>query len=62
MLIKAMGNAHLVMVEMQEVMLDIELNMNNWPLRYLDEDIEQSTLTPTVLVYGQIANVPDISS
>ena len=50
------------MVEMQEVMLDIELNMNNWPLRYLDEDIGQSTLTLTVLVQGQIANVPDISS
>lgn len=29
MLIKGMGNAHLAMVEMQEVMLDIELNMNN---------------------------------
>ena len=57
-----MGNAHLAMVEMQEVMLDIELNMNNWPLTYLDDDIEKSTLTPTVLVHGQIANVLDISS
>ena len=62
MLIKAMGNAHLGMVEMQEVMLDTELNMNNWPLTYLDEDIEQSTLTTTVLVHGQIANVLDVSS
>ena len=29
MLYKAMENAHLTMVEMQEVMLDIEIKMNN---------------------------------
>ena len=29
LLYKAMGNAHMTMVEMQEVMLDIEINMNN---------------------------------
>ena len=55
-----MGNAHLTMVEVQEVMLDIEINMNNRPLTYLDNDIEQPILTLNVLLHGQIINVPDI--
>ena len=50
MLYKAMGNAQLA--EMQEVMLDIEINMNNRPLTYLDDNIEQPILTPNVLLHG----------
>ena len=45
---------------MKEVMLDIEINMNNRPLTYLDNNIEQPILTPNVLLHGQIINVPDI--
>ena len=48
------------MIEMKEVMLDIEINMNNRPLTYLDNNIEQPILTPNVLLHGQIINVPDI--
>ena len=55
-----MGNAHLTMAEMQEVMLDIEINMNNRLLTYLDDDTEQPILTPNALLHGQIINVPDI--
>ena len=55
-----MGNVHLTMVEVQEVMLDIEINMNNRPLTYLDNDIEQPILALNVLLHGQIINVPDI--
>ena len=55
-----MGNVHLTMVEVQEVMLDIEINMNNRPLTYLDNDIEQPILALNVLHHGQIINVPDI--
>ena len=60
MLYKTMGNTHLTMVETQEVIIDIEINMNNRPLTYLDDDIEQPILTPNVLLRGQIINVPDI--
>ena len=60
MLYKAVGNAHLTMEEMQEVMLDIEINMNNRPLTYIDDDIEQPILTPNALLHGQIIYVPDI--
>ena len=60
MLYKAVGNAHLTMEEMQEVMLDIKINMNNRPLTYIDDDIEQPILTPNALLHGQIINVPDI--
>ena len=60
MLYKAMKNAYLTMVKMQEVMLDIEINMNNQPLTCLDDDKEQPILTPNVLFHGQTINVPDI--
>ena len=49
------------MVEMQEAMLYIEINMSNWSLTYLVDNIEQPILTPkNRLLHGQIINVPDI--
>ena len=60
MLYKAMENAHLTMVEMQEVMLYIEINMNNQSLTYLDNDIEQPIFTPNFLLHGKIISAPDI--
>ena len=49
------------MVEMQEAMLYIEINMSNWSLTYLVDNIEQPILTPkNLLLHGQIINVPDI--
>ena len=60
MLYKAMENADLTMVEMQDVMLDIEINMNNQSLTYLENDIEQPIFTPTFLLHGKIINAPDI--
>ena len=61
MLYRVMGNAHLTMVEMQEAMLYIEINMSNWSLTYLVDNIEQPILTPkNLLLHGQIINVPDI--
>ena len=55
-----MRNAHLTMVEIQKVKLDIKINMNNRPLTYLDDDMEWPILTPNVFLHGQIINVPDI--
>ena len=60
MLYKAMENADLTMVEMQDVMLDIEINMNNQSLTYLENDIEQPIFTPNFLLHGKIINAPDI--
>ena len=49
------------MVEMQEAMLYTEINMSNWSLTYLVDNIEQPILTPkNLLLHGQIINVPDI--
>ena len=49
------------MVEMQEAMLYTEINMSNWSLTYLVDNIEQPILTPkNLLFHGQITNVPDI--
>ena len=60
MLYKAMGNVHLTMAEIQEMMLYIEINMDNQLFTYLDNDIEQSILTPNVLLHRQIISVSDI--
>ena len=43
-----------------KVKLDIEINMNNRPLTYLDDDTEWPIPTPNVSLHGQIINVPDI--
>ena len=60
MLYKAMGNVHLTMTEIQEMVLYIEINMDNQLFTYLDNDIEQSILTPNVLLQRQIISVTDI--
>lgn len=38
---KVVGNAHITTEEMEEVLLDIAVTLNNWPQRYVDDDIEQ---------------------
>ena len=48
------------MVEMQEAMLYIEINMSNWSLTYLVDNIEPILTPKNRLLHGQIINVPDI--
>ena len=47
---KATGRALLTMDELKDTMLDVESFMNNRPLTYLGEEIEQPVLTPNNLL------------
>ena len=62
MLYKSSGNAHLTISELEETALDIEINLNNRPLTYVDNDIELPILTPNSLIYGHSIRVPEMSS
>ena len=54
-----MANAHLTISELEEIALDIEINLNNGPLMYADNDTELATLTPNSLIYGHSIRAPE---
>ena len=47
---KSIGNGNLTWEELMDVILDIEVALNNRPLSYLEDDVEQPVLTPTKLL------------
>ena len=51
-LYKSLGKTSLRWSELEEVLLDVEINMNNRPLTYTEEDIQRSILTPNSMVLG----------
>ena len=52
-LYKATGRAKLTKQELEEVILDTEINLNNRPLMYIDDDIQFPVLTLNILIHGQ---------
>lgn len=58
-LYKTMGRSLLKWQEFEEVVLDIETNLNNRPLSYVEDDIQMPILTPNSLMYDQIAYLPE---
>ena len=40
-------------------MLDTEINLNNRPLMYIDDDIQFPVLTPNILIHGQPITIPE---
>ena len=62
MLYKSLGNAQVTISELEEIVLDIEINLNNRPLTYVDNDTELPILTPNSLIYGHSIKVPGMSS
>ena len=59
MLYKSLVNAHLTISELEGIALDIEININNRPLLYVDNDIELPILTPNSLIYGHSIRVQE---
>ena len=59
-LYKFIGKSLLTWSEL-EVLLDFEVNLNNRPLTYIEEDIEYSTLTLDSLILGRGVKLPDDS-
>lgn len=47
---KAVGRALLTFEELEEVLLDVETFLNNRPLCYMGEEIEQPVITPSILL------------
>ena len=58
-LYKTVGKATLSWRELEEVLLDIENTLNNWPLTYVEDDVEHPILTPNTFVNGQNLMLPD---
>eukprot|EP00794_Sanderia_malayensis_P007573 gene7573-biopygen6100 len=51
-LYKTIGRAQLKWNELEEVILDVETALNNRPLGYIEDDIQQPILTPNVMMFG----------
>ena len=52
-LYKATRRAKLTKQELEEVILGTEINLNNRPLMYIEDDIQFLVLTPNILICGQ---------
>jgi hypothetical protein len=52
-LYKVVGSAKLTFNELQDVMLDIQLELNNRPLAYCEDDIQRPVLTPNMMIFGK---------
>ena len=50
---KSLGKTNLYWNELEEVLLDIEINMNNRPLTYIEDDIQYPVLTPNSMILGR---------
>ena len=55
---KTLGRTHLTFEQLEAVVIDVDKNLNNRPLTYLDSDGgEEQVLTPNVLMWGQNAHL-----
>ena len=46
---------------LEEVLLDVEVNLNNRPYTYIEEDLEYSVLTSDSMILGKGVKLPDDS-
>ena len=54
---KTLGRTHLTFEQLEAVVIDVEENLNNRTLTYLDSDGgEEQVLTPNILMWGQNAH------
>ena len=58
-LYKSLGRTSLRWSELEEVLLDVEINMNNRPLTYIEEDIKHPILTPNSMLLGRDTKMVD---
>ena len=56
---KSTGKSLLTWLELEEVFLDVEVNLNNRPLTYIEEDLGYSVLTPNSTILGRDIKLPD---
>ena len=58
-LYKSLGRTSLRWSELEEVLLDVEINVNNRPLTYIEEDIQYPILTPNSMILGRDTKMVD---
>ena len=58
-LYKSLGRTSLRWSELEDVLLDVEINMNNRPLTYIEEDIQRPILTPNSMILGRDTKMVD---
>ena len=51
-LFKSLGKTSLSWNELESVLLDVEVNLNNRPLTYMEDDIQYPILTPNSMLLG----------
>ena len=49
---KSLGKTSLSWNELESVLVDVEVNLNNRPLTYIEDDIEYPVLTPNSMLLG----------
>ena len=52
-LFKSLGKTSLSWNELESVLLDVEVNLNNRPLTYIEDDIQYPILTPNSMLLGR---------
>ena len=57
-LYKSLGKSLLTWSELEEVLLDIEVNLNNLPVAYIEKDLEYFLLTPNSMILGRYIKLP----
>lgn len=58
-LYKSLGRTNLRWSKLDEVLLDVEINMNNRPLTYIEEDIQYPILTSNNMILGRDTKIVD---
>ena len=57
-LYKVLKGAKLKFKELQGIIKDIQIILNNRPLSYCEDDIQQPTLTPSAMIFGREIHLP----
>ena len=52
-LYKSIGRSQLTYSELEEILLEVEINMNNRTLTYVEDDIQFNVLTPNSMILGR---------
>ena len=56
---KTIGNATLHWSELEQVILDVEVALNNWPFTYLEDDIQLPPLMPNLMLNLNMNDLPN---
>ena len=54
---KEVGGEVLTWDELSEVLLDVETQINRWPLFYVEDDVELPILTPSTFLFQRISEL-----